>query len=233
MGKRMAVLMVLVMGMMLLTLPQRANAFGIGVFVPVYGTGGGTYTWDDEGNETDYDLSYSGGFGIVLDTKVAKKGLFNYRLNLGYHKATHTYNDYDVEDFKYYTMDHSFGFGIVKTRFLRLWMGPQLRLAYMNYEISDDSGTYSQYGLGFGIAPVLGANFNFGKVFTVAMDLGYRFSSYAGTAEFDGSYYDTNDFTKSSQTFFVNLSLIFRIGDYYEDDAIDNAKEEAPDDFYY
>ena len=104
----------------------------------------------------------------------------------------------------------------------------------MNREESNDYGTYTQYGIGFGIAPVLGANFNFGKVFTVALDLGYRFSSFAGAWEYDSdSYYDSNDFTKSSNMFFVNLSLIFRMGDTYEDDAVDNAKQESPDDFYY
>ncbi len=234
MVKRISVISILAVGIILLALPQNSNAFGIGIFIPAYGSGSGTYTNTNTDYKTDYDLSYSGGLGIVLDTRVAKKGLFNYRLNLGYYNATHSFGGFDADGYKYYSMDHTFGFGIVKTRFLRLWLGPQLRIAYMNRGESYDYGTYNEYGLGFGLAPVLGANFNFGKVFTVALDLGYRFSTYAVTAESDTDYdYSTDDYTKSGQNFFINLSLIFRMGDYYEADNVDNAKEETPDDFYY
>jgi len=235
--KRISILAIFFSGLILIVAPKESNAFGIGIFVPVYGTGSGTYTLSNFDTQTDYDFDYAGGLGIVLDTRVARNGLFNYRLNLGFYSASQSYStdEYNTsyDGFKFYIMDHTFGFGIVKTRFMRLWVGPQLRISYMNYELTDTFGTESQYGLGYGLAPVLGANFNFGSVFTVAVDMGYRFGSYAGSWEYDGSYYDSSDFTRSENQFFLNLSLIFRIGDSYEADLDEKSKVESSDDFYY
>lgn len=198
----------------LLMLPQQGNAFGIGIYVPVFGAGGGTVSEIDSDFDFDYDMNYAGGFGIVLDSKVAKNGLFNYRLNIGLINGAD-----DTEDYKYYVIDNTFGFGIVRTRFVRLWLGPQVRLAYMDYSEESSYGTFSVSGVGFGIGPVLGANFNFGPVFTVGLDLGYRISSYVGSTEYEYEEYsygsDSADYTQSENIFFVNLSLIFRIGDVF------------------
>jgi len=218
----------------LIFLPKETSAFGIGIYVPIVGSGSGTVTDIDTDDEFDYDMKYAGGFGIVLDTKVAKDGLFNYRLNLGMING-----DEDREDYKYYVMDHSFGFGVLRTRFVRLWIGHQVRLAYMNYSDETSYGNYDVSGIGFGLGPVLGANFNFGPVFTAELDLGYRVSSYAGTAEYeyDSEYYyesDSADFTQTENVFFVNLSLIFRIADVFGRTSTqpDDEKPDYDQDYY-
>ncbi len=217
----------------LFAVPKQGHSFGMGIYVP-FGGGGGTMTITDwvSDNEFDFDTKYEGGFGIVLDTKIARDGLFNYRLNLGFINGTNTLKDYYMDiilsrdDYKYYVMDHTFGFGVLRNSFMRLWLGPQIRLAIMNMEEEkeaiDDSYTQSIYGIGFGLAPVIGANFNFGPVFTAAIEIGYRISSYAGTWEFDGYSSSTGwvniseDFTTSENMFFINFSLLFRMGDNYD-----------------
>lgn len=229
-----------------ISLPKNANAFGIGIYLPVYGSGSGTFTLVDyDDAKVDYDWEYNGGFGIVLDTKVAKRGLFNYRLNLGMVNTNQTFGDADysntLEGFKYYMFDNTFGFGIVQTKIVRVWLGPQLGLAFMSYKDSDDYSDNSWNAVGFTFAPVLGANFNFGRMFTVAMDMGYKFSSFAGTAEstyYDDSYgYDVTDsdsFTQSHKGFFINLSLILRLGDVF-DSGVSDYDDDKPnyDEEYY
>lgn len=205
--------------------PKNVHSFGMGIYVP-FGAGSGTFTLSDLSDvEIDYDGTYAGGFGIVLDTKIARDGLFNYRLNLGLINGSNKYegNTKAQDGYKYYVLDNSFGFGVVRTSWLRLWIGPQIRIAYMNLEDNSTGNTETMNGIGFGFAPVIGANFNFGPVFTAAIDLGYRFSSYAGTWEYEGyneysGYYDYWDesFTRSENMFFINFSLLFRMGDTYD-----------------
>lgn len=235
MQKLLIKLVVVIALIAVISLPQNANAFGIGIYLPVYGSGSGTLDFIDyDESEFDYDWDYDGGFGIVLDTKVARRGLFNYRLNLGMANASQKYGS-TLDGFKYYMMDHTFGFGVVQTRVVRVWLGPQIGLALMSYEDNNDYSDNSWNAVGFTFAPVLGANFNFGRMFTVAMDMGYKFSSFAGTAEttyYDSSYgYDVTDsdsFTQSQQGFFINLSLILRIGDVFDGGASDY-DEDKPD----
>jgi len=211
----------------LFSLPQQGNAFGIGIYIPAFGTGSVTYSYTNSYDtyESEYDTRYAGGLGIVLDTRVARNGVFNYRLNLGFYNATNIYSsDWEYEDFKFYVMDHSFGFGVVRTRLMRIWIGPQVRLAY-HTQPNDDSL------IGFGLGPVLGANFNFGRVFTVALDLGYRVSAYAGTSESEDEYgygSETETFTRTENLFFINLSVLFRLGDVFER-AYDDADDDKPD----
>ena len=94
----------------------------------------------------DYDL-YDGdashfGINFVFDSNVAKRSVFNYRLNAGVEFFEHEYDvDYDYgywytgteynEGIRIMT-DHTFGFGIVKSRVVRLWLGPNLSLIHIS-----------------------------------------------------------------------------------------------------
>lgn len=224
MQKKVLSILTIMLITVLFALPQQGYGFGMGIYVP-FGTGSGTFTLTDLSDvELNYDGTYAGGFGIVLDTKIARDGLFNYRLNLGVINGSNTYEGGTEQNgYKYYTLDNSFGFGVVRTSWLRLWIGPQIRIAYMNMEDNSNGYTEKINGVGFGFAPVIGANFNFGPVFTAALDLGFRFSSYAGTWDYEGyneysGYYDTwnESFTRSENMFFINFSLLFRMGDNYD-----------------
>jgi hypothetical protein len=205
---------------------NEAGAVGIGIQIPVTGSGKTKITYNSDfllsyqaDNEYEFDYKYAGGIGLVLDTRVARKGLFNYRLGLGYENTTYDFIDEDEAAGIYY-LDNSFGFGIVQTKIVRIWLGPQLRLALLGYSREYDRFKLEVAGVGFGIGPVLGANFNFGNFITAALDLGYRSNGFSGTAKatFDTFDYldDESDFTLSQTGFFLNLSVLFRIGDVFE-----------------
>jgi len=98
------------------------------------------------GWEEDADAERSlFGFGLLIDTAVAKDKLFNYRLQLGIASGS-----ISIDGTQYsksiglteYHMYHSFGFGIVRTDGLRLWLGPQLGLgqARGSYSYAGKSG---------------------------------------------------------------------------------------------
>lgn len=231
--KRIAMFVLLVLFLSAMWIDS-AGAVGIGLQIPI---GGGSRTYksveaDDDWSHTG-DYKQAGIIGFALDTRMARRGFFNYRLGLGYERIN--YNPEAEEDHFHsvYYLDNTFGFGIVKTRFLRLWMGPQIRLAYFsfkeNYSGTYGSSEYKENGFGIGIGPVIGANFNFGSVVSICLDLGYRFSTHGGTGK---ATWDYNGITESAETdftlgqngHFINISFFFRINDVFERPAQEEEK---------
>ena len=200
-------------------LPSISSAVGLGIYIPTVGSGTSTVKINDEDYEIDGVDNSHFGFGFVLDTKVANPGVFNYRLHIGYESFDlGNKGMVDLEDnFSRFSIDNTFGFAVLQSSVVRLWLGPQIRISYMGY--SDDYNDINM--IGFGFAPVLGANFNMGRVFTLAPELGYRFSIFAGTnsysyEDFYGSYSEDTDFTVNGSEFYIKLNIIFRISDYYD-----------------
>ncbi len=144
---------------------KSAMAIGIGAYVD------GAYnkfSVSGEGGTADIDDFGFIGAGFVLDTCVAKNQLFNYRLGLGYQK--------DVKYPKFGThkisMNNYFGFGVVRMQSFRWWLGPQLGLRY--YILDSDDSSMSEVGGNAGLAT--GFNFNIGTVFTIGLELGFRYN---------------------------------------------------------
>jgi len=194
--------------MLIFVFPLETQATGLGIYFPTYGSGTGTV--DRDGFETERDISHFGG-GFVLDTRVADRGVFNYRLQLGFESVDYLY----LENFSRLSIDNTFGFGIVRTRVVRVWLGPQIRIAYMGYS-SDPSDINT---IGFALAPVLGVNINIGDVISLCPALGYRVSGFIGTQSYNEEYYlysrENDDWSTSDKEFFVNFSIIFRINDVF------------------
>ena len=193
------------------------SAAGLGIAFR-YGTGG-----------VDYDL-YDGdanhfGINFVFDSNVAKRSVFNYRLNAGVEFFEHKYDvNYDYGYLYYGTetnegirivTDHTFGFGIVKTSVVRLWMGPNVRFGFV---AADESGLC----LGAGIT-ALGLNFNFGPVFTLGLEAGYQFYADLYFDDVVSNEYVEDYYLYESSSvgvnnmFVVKLSILFRIHDTYDD----------------
>lgn len=192
-------------------------AAGLGIAFPF---GSGT---------TDYDLyeADASRFGInfVFDSNVANNRVFNYRLNAGVEFFTHDYEEeyyssyYGYYDYYSYSnegirivTDHTFGFGIVRTSVVRLWLGPTVRIGFVS---EDESGIT----LGAGLT-ALGLNFNFGPVFTIGLEAGYLFNAdlyFDDVAYEEDYYYEDSSSTGLNQMFVVKLSFLFRINDTYDD----------------
>jgi len=193
-------------------------ATGIGVFGSF---GYGETEAELEGSNTfgenfikNYDLDNTRYiFGFVMDTAVAENTLFNYRLQLGYGRGTIDFN-YRREDtdthsvtrnqYSYSIWDislvHSFGFGIVRTQYVRLWLGPQIGL---NYSDDLNGSQYGEFGIKFGL--VAGINVNIGNFISLFVDGGIRYQiSFAKEPWFHNGYEG-----------FVDTGIMFRIGDRY------------------
>jgi opacity protein-like surface antigen len=166
-----------------------AGAIGIGV----YGNGGGgQIMWDNNTPE----MRFGGGF--ILDTNCAGNNLFNYRLNLGVNSLITKYQSYDeywiysqsafqlIPNSSYekiymkgttsveISMSHVFGFGVLRTQNIRLWLGPEVFLA-------GTTGHVKGVTAGLGIA--LGLNINIGDSFTISI---------SGSGRLRGGYRDYN-----------------------------------------
>ena len=217
-----------------------AQATSIGVYLS-RGIGDTDFNESYDDDDLWYDLESSGdakffGFGFILDTAVAKDKVFNYRLQIGYENAEYdidsVYNEdlninisANVSNFELdidrFVIDNTFGFGIVRIPNFRLWIGPQLRIGYMSGDgtLTFIHGTKRNLdfdGLVLGIAPVIGANFNFINNLTIGVDLGYRFNFFAGSLDkTSSSSFDSGNFYGNDDTFFINFAFIYRFNDNF------------------
>jgi hypothetical protein len=73
------------------------------------------------------------GTNVVMDTAVAKNQLFNHRLSLECYNTIER-RDYLIYNYSYslnrLVLANTFGFGFIRTRFVRLWAGPQLTQSF-------------------------------------------------------------------------------------------------------
>ena len=167
-----------------------------------YGTlGKGTLRFDNDGwfvseahSTSRVDTVLLGG-GMVLDTSVARNRVFNYRLNVGYEKLkVDTVQEYEIDRLESLVVDQDFGSAVYMSDSSRIWFGPELRVLIAHDEFA------------MGVGPVLGINLHTGKETTVALKLGFLFTSFVpGSADYD----------KESHAF-LNLAILFRAeGDQY------------------
>lgn len=186
-----AVLALLVLAFAILIVPASSQAVGLGISV---GLKDGSTNYDN--STTNFGFKATG-FNFILDTAVAKDKVFNYRLGLGYEKETFDVGTREVGRF---ALTNTFGFGVLRTEAVRLWLGPQIFFAYG----SDD--TY--HDLDAGAAFVLGTNFAVGPVVSLGLELGYGIGFHrweVGRLDNDGL----------RNNFFLSGVLLFRIHDEY------------------
>ena len=109
--------------------------------------------------DSDIDFNtYAAGFS--LDTNVAKNRLFNYRLNVGYQWSSFSDG---------LSLDNVFGFGVLRNRHVRLWIGPSIRLGI------DSINTSPLVDLMVGGGPVVGVNFHTGNAGSAALTFGFQY----------------------------------------------------------
>jgi hypothetical protein len=186
-------------------------AMGLGLYI-TSGSGDGEYEFDNDTNleyDLDVDIQRSG-FGFMLDSTVANNRLFNYQLNLGFYNWSEEFDNNSEFDLSGFMMSHDFGFAVLRNKHVRLWLGPELRIAYGSGGQSDNNG-YDVDIASIGVGPVLGVNVHLGPVFSLGFKSGYLLESVFGHA--DGV--DSIDFYGDADNFFFTLNLIFRIQDAF------------------
>lgn len=190
-----------------------ARAAGFGIYGSAGGDGSATWTQDSYlSTSTSYkDKTAHQGAGFVLDTAVAKDSFFNYQLNLGYDEFTNKFSGSST-DLKLggLMISNAFGFGIVRTDGFRLWMGPEIRLAWPSGSLSGVD--YDFFGAGVG--PVVGMNFNLPGTVSFMVKAGYQFMTYNG--ESSSSTYSSYDMEIKERLIYVNVGILFRsLGDTF------------------
>ncbi len=206
----------------------------VGFSLPAMAIGvGGSFTagvakvyWVSGGGSGEGDGSVYGG-SLVFDTALAQNSLFNYRANFAIQALE---SDTEGGDTKYKTegmrfaLYNSFGFGVVRTESIRLWMGPQFGVHYIDADTTKTQPDFTlvrvgasyvsvpteskrkseDNGGGVSLGFVLGVNFNIGPALTLGLDGGCR------------AFVTGNDVgANAGPEGFMNVSVIFRINDSY------------------
>jgi len=197
-------------------------AAGIGITL-----GSGAESWEsgtDETYNTFPDQRHSGdrkinNFGFVVDTTIAKDTLFNYRFSLVSEENNSESSGYNI-DMKGFSMVHDFGFGIVRNRNLRLWVGPELKAAFYDQISPSNSsaGSFDGNVWGFGLGPAIGLNIHLPRVVSFSLTGAYYITSqYFGQYDiyFNNTYLDTVNVDDSSNGLFINACILFRFNDRY------------------
>jgi hypothetical protein len=124
------VILSLVCGGFLLFTASTAMAFGIGAYATV-GGGGSTFKTtkkDYMPNITDTSSDLTAGAGLIFDTNLAYNSIFNYRFKFGGGKY---WVDREKEiDMARLHLSNIFGFGLVRAKYVRWWLGPQMGATY-------------------------------------------------------------------------------------------------------
>ena len=181
------------------------SAGGIGLYVP-YSIGqsySGSLSSSSTSGSYDYDgtLKNKMGIGFVYDSNPNSRNIYNYRFGFEYTKPVDDKVS-DANSATNYMMVHTFGFGVVRTKIVRLWMGPRLNIGYESY----DKDGFKKAGLEFGIAPAIGINFNIASVVSLGMDLDYKFAAQFGGYE---NPIDTGTYSESRKGMTTRLHAMF------------------------
>lgn len=206
---------------LMLAMPAIVNAAGMGIYVPVSVGDSGSYTQNYDNDlipdqEIDIDYKPSAGVGIAFDTNLGRDRVFNYRLGLEYMKREIDAEDGvscsgDCDFGARLNMVHTFGFALLKTETVRLWMGPRINIAY---EWDSGDNGYVRENFELGVAPALGINVNLGRLVTLGADLDYRVAGTAGAWDSDIAL-DGGSFSGSTQGATARFYLLFRFNEKF------------------
>ena len=217
----------------LIASPLTLSAAGIGLYVP-YSLGDTmevTVTPDNSTPDFDQTTEYDSalGLGLMFDSNLGKDKLFNYRLGLEFmNRKVDTVSSGGVTrsctgdacDMFRFQIVQTFGFGVLRTEMVRLWVGPRINLGY-NYQ-NDEEALFTQTNVNFevGIAPAVGINLNFGRYFALSADLDYRFSGVGGgyTYDLNGGTSVTNSYKGSNNGATLRVAAIFKFGEDFQDE---------------
>lgn len=155
----------------------------------VYALGIGAYSKSSIGYSSLSRLDYTMGFGLILDTAVAKPTRFNYRLNLGYETyATRSQDFFTEKSWHRVVMNNTFGYALFVNEYFRVWMGPRFSLA-CQFDVAHAEPDYSflnpflisetpsrdvrTYILGItSLGVMVGMNANIGDTVTLSIESG-------------------------------------------------------------
>ena len=217
----------------LIALPLSLSASGIGLYLPYsFGDTMDVTVSPENGTEFDQTTEYQSttGLGLVYDSSLGKDKLFNYRLGVEWMDRTiDTVSEPlgtrscsgDACDMFRLQVIQTFGFGLLRTEMVRLWIGPRINIGY-NYSSDEETGfTRTNGNFELGIAPALGINLNFGRYFAIAADLDYRFGVVGGAYTYspNGGVETVNSYGGNNTGATLRAYALFKFGEAYQDDV--------------
>lgn len=197
----------------LFALPLMLQASGVGVYIPYSFGDSSSLALDNSNLESDIDYKSAVGFGLVYDTNVGNDTLFNYRLGL--ERLSLERDGFNGPNFTQYNIVNTFGFGVVRTNNIRLWVGPRIILGVMS---ASGDGGYSETSTEFGFAPAVGLNYNLSSSLSLGVDLDYKWASVAGSYLSDSTSEQT--YTGTTTGMNMRFSIMYRFGETF--DSVDN-----------
>lgn len=190
-------------------------ALGLG-FYWTSAWGEATYDAEDDNNNTwDWDSEIERrGYGLVLDTAVAKDSVVNLRLNVGYYNWQEEDQNERIIDLDGFQGVFDLGFGIVRNQYLRFWVGAELSAAYGDGSV-EGFDAFEVYLINVGVGPVAGCNFHFGDRLSLGIKAGYLAEGFIGQGE--NTITDTTvDYTGYTGQYFVVVSAFYRFNDVFK-----------------
>ncbi|HOT45785.1 MAG TPA: hypothetical protein PLM53_01665 [Spirochaetota bacterium] len=155
------------------------------------------------------------GLAVILDTAVAKDRLFNYRFSIDCNSMM-VQKDLVFANISYsinrLTVANTFGFGFIRTPFMRVWAGPQLALTY---EFKNRNSAIFNPVLYNKIGSVVGVNIHAGNNMTFAVEMGLR----TGFG-FDMAKSPANSLVESKVEPIASVRLIFRSWDFFDPSGV-------------
>ena len=124
------ILFLIIILLVVFSLRERSIAGNLGIFAPSASfTGFGIIHYEGEEGK-GYDIHYTHhGFGMFFDSNLSQPRVYNFSIGLIYENVSH--NEQSEYNLNRFAADMYFGFGLVKKRHFRLWLGPNLRIAYI------------------------------------------------------------------------------------------------------
>lgn len=201
-------LIIVIATCLLLLVSSGAYSYGVGGYASI-GYGSFQFKELEKDKSSNSDINSHLGGGIIFDTAVAEDEVFNYRVNFGFEIWKSDFLLGEDTGRYHITLYNSFGFGVIRNPWMRLWLGPQLGLQYIRQTATGSS--YSHEGFGMTLGAVAGLNLNISRDFSIGLDGGgrYRFS-YMGSDR-----KEAYDFFHYGIEGFANISFIVRVEDEY------------------
>jgi len=186
--------------LLLLIAPSTSLAMGIGYF---YASGSGDSITRIEGSPDSRDPLDISGNGLFLDSNLGKDKTFNYRLEFGS-------GEYGVKDqtFDGLVMIHDFGFSPYRSKWFRLWAGPEVMLN----SIDDTASAESPKLFGFGMGPAIGINLNISRRLSFTLKAAYIYQTLTGHMKVGGI---TQDLTTEDEFAYASVALVLRLGERF------------------
>jgi hypothetical protein len=205
---------------LLLAVPVIANAAGMGVYIPLNLTETEKIDYD-LGGTSEFEYKPRAGLGIAFDTNIGKDRLFNYRFGFEYSSAELDTLDGQALNStltkKKYNFVNTFGFGVLRNRSVRLWVGPRINIQVEN-GVYDSGYEYAeQSSFGIGLAAAAGVNVNLGQTVSLAFDLDYHAVSIAGVEDYSNflGYSSSEDYSGTNKGATARFYVLFRFGERF------------------